>query len=253
MRSRGPVGELERERVRCLVESFVWEHAIDYVPALERGGVVQLPVITSSRARAGPARSARRCVPPIAGVRPTTVSTSPNRADSAASRMSQPSENSNAAVRHSECAAKTVGSGSSLDTMDEIEQAHPHGGGLLGGEPVEDVHVDAAADNATLGPDQQPARGLGDERSTASESSPINCWSNRFSGGLSMLRTVSGPSCSRRTKAHRGGSIGGESLHGRACAGEMRRGRDSRRRSRTSVSNVSDSASDESTNVSGSQ
>ena len=38
--------------------------------------------MTSSRARAGPARSASRCVPPMAGVRPTTVSTRPKRADS---------------------------------------------------------------------------------------------------------------------------------------------------------------------------
>src|SRR4051812_47433635 len=49
------------------------------------------PLITSSRARAGPARSATRWVPPIAGVRPTTISTSPKRADSAAQIKSQAS------------------------------------------------------------------------------------------------------------------------------------------------------------------
>ncbi len=48
-----------------------------------------------------PARSARRCVPPIAGVRPTTVSTSPKEADSAARIRSQASASSNAHVRQS--------------------------------------------------------------------------------------------------------------------------------------------------------
>ena len=49
----------------------------------------------------------------MAGVRPTTVSTNPKRADSAASSRSQASESSKAAVRHRAWAANTVGSGSS--------------------------------------------------------------------------------------------------------------------------------------------
>ena len=59
--------------------------------------------MTSSRARAGPARSATRWVPPISGVMPTTISTSPNCADSAAQIMSQASESSKPAVRHRPC------------------------------------------------------------------------------------------------------------------------------------------------------
>src|SRR5215212_9609836 len=59
--------------------------------------------ITNSRARAGPARSAMRCVPPAPGVKPTTASTRPKRADSDAQIMSQPSETSSPAVRQSQC------------------------------------------------------------------------------------------------------------------------------------------------------
>src|SRR4051795_9907578 len=83
------------------------------------GASYRPPVITNSRARAGPARSAIRCVPPIAGVRPTTRSTSPKRAPSAASRMSQPSDSSRPAVRHSPCTDAIVGNGndSSLWTI----------------------------------------------------------------------------------------------------------------------------------------
>ena len=47
--------------------------------------------MTNSRARAGPARSAIRWTPPPNGVSPTTRSTSPNLAPSAAQIMSQPS------------------------------------------------------------------------------------------------------------------------------------------------------------------
>ena len=117
--------------------------------------------MTSSRARAGPARSASRCVPPMAGVRPTTVSTSPKRADSAASSRSQASESSKAAVRHRACAANTVGSGQLLDGVDHLQQLGPQLGGGLRAEAVEEVHVDAAADDAPLGAHEQAARRVG--------------------------------------------------------------------------------------------
>src|SRR4051812_37120165 len=71
------------------------------------------PLITNSLARAGPARSAIRWVPPAPGVRPTTASTRPNRADSLAQSMSQPSEISRPAVRHSPWTRARVGMGSS--------------------------------------------------------------------------------------------------------------------------------------------
>ena len=48
--------------------------------------------MTNSRARAVPARSAIRCVPPISGVMPTTFSTSPNCTPSAAHSRSQASD-----------------------------------------------------------------------------------------------------------------------------------------------------------------
>ena len=117
--------------------------------------------MTSSRARAGPARSASRCVPPMAGVRPTTVSTSPKRADSAASSRSQASESSKAAVRHRAWAANTVGSASSSTVWIICEQLGPQLAGGLRAEAVEEVHVDAAADHAPLGAHEQAARRVG--------------------------------------------------------------------------------------------
>src|SRR5690242_9424236 len=69
--------------------------------------------MTSSRARPGPARSAIRCGPPPAGVRPTTFSTRPNLADSEAKIRSQPSATSSPHVRHSACTEASVGSGMS--------------------------------------------------------------------------------------------------------------------------------------------
>src|SRR5215207_5493003 len=71
------------------------------------------PPITSSRARAGPARSAIRCVPPISGVRPITASTRPNWADSAAQITSHASDSSRPAVRQRPCTDASVGNGSS--------------------------------------------------------------------------------------------------------------------------------------------
>jgi hypothetical protein len=68
------------------------------------------PLITSSRARADPARSAIRCVPPIAGVNPMTISTRPNSAASAAKIMSHASASSNPAVRQSPCTDAITGS-----------------------------------------------------------------------------------------------------------------------------------------------
>ena len=69
--------------------------------------------MTNSRARAGPARSASRCGPPIDGVSPTRTSTRPNCAPSAATSRSQASAISRPHVRHSACAAKTTGNGRS--------------------------------------------------------------------------------------------------------------------------------------------
>ena len=118
--------------------------------------------MTSSRARAGPARSASRCVPPMAGVRPTTVSTSPKRADSAASSRSQASESSKAAVRHSAWAANTVGKRQLLDGVDHLRAARSTARpASCGAEAVEEVHVDAAADHAPLGAHEQAARRVG--------------------------------------------------------------------------------------------
>ena len=97
----------------------------------------------------------------MAGVRPTTVSTSPKRADSAASSRSHASESSKAAVRHRACAANTVGSASS-STVWIISSSSVHSSaGVLRAEAVEEVHVDAPADHAPLGAHEQTARLIG--------------------------------------------------------------------------------------------
>src|ERR1039458_9551851 len=70
-----------------------------------------LPVITSSAARATPARATSRCVPPPPGVRPTVASTRPNDASSAAHIRSQPRLSSNPMVRFSACTTAIVGTG----------------------------------------------------------------------------------------------------------------------------------------------
>ena len=89
----------------------------------------------SSLARAGPARSASRCGPPIDGVSPTTISTSPNFARSLATRMSQASAISKAAVRQRPCAAKTVGSGSSSIVWMSRQQLVPQRAAAIGAMP----------------------------------------------------------------------------------------------------------------------
>jgi hypothetical protein len=75
-----------------------------------------------------------------------------------------------AAERELECGGEAErvggehgGQGEVLDAVDEVEQAHPHLRGLLCGEPVEDMDVDAAAHDAAVGSDEKSARGLRDE------------------------------------------------------------------------------------------
>ena len=108
-----------------------------------------------------PARSASRWVPPIAGVSPITRSTRPKQADSAARIRSQASASSNAQVRHSAWAAKTVGHGSAVDPAGELDQLVERPLRRLGTvQRREQRDVDAAGDGAALGPEQHPAGGL---------------------------------------------------------------------------------------------
>src|ERR1700722_5401046 len=47
--------------------------------------------------------------------------------------------------------------------MDEVEQAHPHRGGVLWAEAVEEVYVHAATEDSALRSDEQAAWGCGRE------------------------------------------------------------------------------------------
>ena len=117
--------------------------------------------MTSSRARAGPARSASRCVPPMAGVRPTTVSTSPKRADSAASSRSQASESSKAAVRHRAWAANTVGSASSSTVWIICSSSVHSSPAACGLRPSKRCTSTPPLTDAPLGAHEQAARRVG--------------------------------------------------------------------------------------------
>ena len=120
------------------------------------------PVMTSSRARAGPARSASRCVPPIAGVRPTTVSTRPKRADSAASSRSQAERRARRRPSGTARGRRTRSAAAAPRRCGSTSSSSRHSRrGVLDGEAVEEVHVDPAADRAALGADEQAARRVG--------------------------------------------------------------------------------------------
>ena len=119
------------------------------------------PVMTSCLARPVPARSASRCGPPIDGVRPTTISTSPNFADSAAMMMSQASESSKAAVRVRPWAEKTTGRGRasmlSIRPSRSVHRPDP----CAGVESLELLDVHSAGNDLAFGTDQEGPRRIG--------------------------------------------------------------------------------------------
>ncbi len=150
VRARGSFGELARKRTRGLVEALVGEHPVDHVPALERGGVVQL---------AGHHQLAR-------SRRPGTLCEAlgaTHRGRQAHDGLDEPEarrlggQQDVAAKRELERRRQAQrvrgehgGQRQLLDTMDKVEQAHPHRGGVFGAETVEDVYVHATADDSTL-------------------------------------------------------------------------------------------------------
>ena len=120
--------------------------------------------MTNSRARAGPARSAMRCTPPPKGVRPTTRSTRPNWAPSAAQIMSQPSETSRPAVRQRPWTRARVGI--SRRSKPERSRCPAPASSLPCSESSivgEGLDVDAAGEDLALGPEDEGAGvGVGD-------------------------------------------------------------------------------------------
>src|SRR3954447_11120484 len=157
--------------------------------------------MTSSRARAGPARSATRWVPPMSGVSPTTISTSPNWADSAAQIMSQASESSNPAVRQSPCTQASVGSGrssrrwviSSRLAMKSSASSGVRPWNTFTSAPPVNTRPSARTSRARIGSRSASSR----QATTASVSSRPK----RLSGGSSITRTPRSPSRSKRARS----------------------------------------------------
>src|SRR5581483_757229 len=155
--------------------------------------------MTNSAARAEPARSAMRWVPPAPGVKPTTASTSPNFADSAAQIMSQPSEISSPAVRHSPCTRASVGIVSSSrrrttgisepNASDAAPSSTTRLNELTSTPPVK------------MSPSARQTSALASEPSTSSmqeTSAPQASSPNRFRGGFERTITATFPSRSSR-------------------------------------------------------
>src|SRR5262245_50849581 len=154
--------------------------------------------MTNSAARAGPARSAMRWVPPAPGVSPTTASTSPKRADSVAQIMSQPSEISSPAVRQSPWTRASVGMGraSSRWTTGIREPSAPSGApsSTTRWKPC------TSAPPVKMSPSARQTSARASEPSTSSRqasSAPQASSPNRFSGGFSRIITATLPSRSR--------------------------------------------------------
>src|SRR3954454_3277594 len=155
--------------------------------------------ITNSRARAGPARSAIRGVPPAPGVRPTTASTRPKRADSVAQSMSQPSEISRPAVRQRPWTSAIVGIGraSSLRTTGVSEPKEAEG---LPSSCTR-LKLLTSTPPVKMSPSARQTRARASEPSTSSmqsTSAPQASSPNRLSGGLESTTEATLPSRSSR-------------------------------------------------------
>ena len=117
--------------------------------------------MTNSRARALPARSAIRCVPPMSGVMPTTASTRPNCTPSPAHSRSHASDSSSAAVRHRPCATASVGSGRSSIAWAKRSRRAVSSSAPRAPSPSNTWTSTPARDDVALGAeDQRPRRRL---------------------------------------------------------------------------------------------
>src|SRR3954470_22927088 len=159
--------------------------------------------ITNSRARAGPARSAMRWVPPAPGVSPTTASTRPKRADSVAQIMSQPSEISSPAVRQRPWTRASVG-------IDRFSRRGTTG--------ISEPNASPAAPSSTtrwklctstppvkMSPSARQTSARASDASTSSmqeTSAPHASSPNRLSGGFSRIITAT-----LRSRSGRMGSV----------------------------------------------
>src|SRR3954451_8451978 len=155
--------------------------------------------ITNSAARAGPARSAIRWVPPAPGVSPTTASTSPKRADSVAQSMSQPSEISSPAVRHRPWTSASVGMGSS-SSLRTTGIREPNESDALPSSCTR-LKLLTSTPPVKMSPSARQTRARAPEPSTSSMQStraPQASSPNRLSGGLESTTDATWPSRSSR-------------------------------------------------------
>src|SRR5947209_13577222 len=155
--------------------------------------------MTNSRALAGPARSAMRWVPPAPGVRPTTRSTSPKRADSAAKMRSQPSDSSSPAVRQSawtdEMHGKGISSSRCTSTVSGLSVPDDACSGVRSSKTWT-----SAPPVKTL-PAARSTSARTDAASASSKAEPMSRISsspNRLSGGESRVTMPTSPSRSKR-------------------------------------------------------
>ena len=160
------------------------------------------PLITNSAARAGPARSAIRCVPPAPGVSPTTASTRPNWASSVAQSMSQPSETSSPAVRQSPCTSARVGMSSASSRLAAVSSEPKD----RSAPPCSTTcwKPFTSAPPVKRSPSARQTSALASDFSTSSMQFTRACQAsipNKLSGGLSRTMWARLPSISRRTGA----------------------------------------------------
>src|SRR5215204_1534662 len=172
--------------------------------------------MTSSRARAGPARSVTRCTPPMKGVIPTTRSTKPKRAASEATIRSQASESSNPQVRHSPPTDEIVGKGMSSTRRVIARRSRAS---CSASSPLRPSKIWTSTPPVKTFPSarkvsaRRPAPSA--SLSATSSSSPIPS-ANRLSGGASTTIWPTSPCCSKRIRSatELGGHLGQLALLG---------------------------------------
>ena len=130
----------------------------------------------------------------MSGVRPTTISTSPNCADSAAQIMSQASDSSKPAVRQRPCTTATVGNGRS-STLWVIFISSPVKSRASASDRPWNTFTSAPPVNTE--PSARTISALGASAAAASRAAvtaSVSSRPNRLSGGSSIVMTPSSPS-----------------------------------------------------------
>src|SRR5215218_5424369 len=139
-----------------------------------------------------------RCVPPISGVSPTTRSTSPKFADSAAQIRSHASESSKPAVRQSACTHAIVGIGRSSSRCVKFNSPAVNSRDWSGSRPS---NTCTSAPPVNTSPSARITRARTPAFSaspTASKTATVSSRPKRLSGGSSITTTPTFPRRSSR-------------------------------------------------------